>query len=84
MGQSEDLDGPIFVNHLDASRRAKKSGACLPAPPAPRKYSQNGCEEKAVTCLSKSSSIAWSRSNHDSYPTWRPIVADHHRPGQFR
>ena len=34
-------------------------------------------DENAVTSGSKSSIIATSRSTHDSYPTWRPFVADH-------
>jgi hypothetical protein len=28
--------------------------------------------------------IAKSRPSHDSWPTWRPFVADHHNPSQLR
>jgi hypothetical protein len=33
---------------------------------------------------SQSSSITWSRSSHDSNPTWQLSVADHHCPEECR
>src|SRR5512132_1607164 len=64
-------------------RRAKKSGACLRSPCSPSQKSQNGWAENPMISGSKSSSIATSRSTHDSYPTCSPVVADHHSPGKF-
>jgi hypothetical protein len=73
---------------VSSSRRANQSGACertfarLPA--VFGQNGQNGCGANATTRGSKPSSMAWSRSSHDSNPTWRPTVADHHNPGKVR
>jgi hypothetical protein len=51
-------------------------------PSSPRQHSQNGCEAMPVMSGSKSIAITWSRSSHDSKPTWSPVVDHHHEPGK--
>lgn len=68
---------------LPSARRAKKSGACRRSRPSSScQCSQNGWEAIPVMSGSKSIAITWSRSSHDSKPTWSPVVDDHHEPGK--
>lgn len=84
LGSTRSSGRTSITTPVPSVRRAKKSGACLRSPRSPDHNSQNGWAENPTISGSKSSSIATSRSTHDSYPTCSPVVADHHSPGKFR